>query len=141
TPATLAIRTGERRLAPASTRGALGGIGGGLPTARPRTRRSHRAAVAARRPLRTDGGAEVEHRLVPVPAAPRGHDRVRQVLSLASSKATAGERARQHPRAVDLDHADATFEGERQDRSGGVGPDAGESPQGAEVGGKLAAVA
>ena len=86
--AALAVGPLEPGLAARGAGRAAGRIGIGTPARPPGAVGGHRAPVAARGPAGAHGGAEVEHGLVPGPAAAGGDGGIGQLLHLPSRRAS-----------------------------------------------------
>jgi hypothetical protein len=71
-----------------------------------------------------DEGAEVEHRLVPVPSAAVRYEPIGGSLRRGQGQSSTTQ-ASQHPTDVGIDDGDVAFEGEHENRSRRVRTDAG----------------
>ena len=128
-----------------SGKGGLGGAHAGradrriVTLALPDTRAPHRTPATARRAFGAHERAEIEHRLVPPPSAARRHQRIGEGLRLAGAERSP-LLASEHARHVGVEYRGVVFERERQDCSGGVGPDARQRKQRRERGRKRSLV-
>ena len=138
-PATLAVRSGERRLR--AHRGAgpprvRGGQAGALPPALV----AQGAAAARRGGGRADRGPEIEHGLVELPGAPRREQAIGQGLGLAQCQTRSRHAARQDADHVGVDRRHIGLEGEGEHRPRRVGADPRQGAQRGLVGGNGATV-
>jgi hypothetical protein len=136
----LAVGALEPRLAGPHPGRSVGGVGRRQPGGGPGTPGPRRAGPAGRGSAQAHGGPQLHDRLVPGPRPPGRDQCVGPSLRLRRAQRPSLPPG-QDPPHVGVHHAHVLLEGEGQDRPGGVGADAGQRPQGGEVGRQLPAVA
>ena len=100
-----------------------------------------RAPLATGFALGADEGAEIEHRLPPLPSVSSRHRAVRERLCLAPCHRRARQRPRDEPSRVGVDETDVSLRGEHQDGARRIRTDARKREQRRDVVGQLPAMA